>query len=127
MSTFQEIGIKISTIGTPIAIHLRKGTVPPPKSDSITKPIILIELPAGVATPPINAAIVMPSMSALPKLDSPGVNPSFLRTPRASVIQIAQAGTSDMIDEIAAVPNMNAKTTFFVLVPDRSSSQWANR
>ncbi len=86
-------------------------------------PRTLIELPAGVATPPIRAAIGMPTMTALAKLDRPFSAPTRDTTPNPITMKTAQAGTSEMIVEVAAVPTMRAITTRRLSVPARSRSQ----
>ena len=53
----------------------------------------------------------MPIISALPNDDCPGT--ALIRTSSGSamLIQMAAAGTSDMMVEMAAVPTMKARTT----------------
>ncbi len=86
-----------------------------------------MELPAGVATPPMSAANGIPIIKAFAKLDRPGVSPIFPKRPSASAIKIAVAGTSDMMVEIKHVPTMNTSTTRRLSVPAFDSNHSEKR
>ena len=105
-STQAATGSRTATIGTPIAIQCRNGMRAPPFCSIIIRPSRLIELPAGVPTPPIRAATGMPIIRARPNCD-PGRSSSLSRMPTAMAMKIAAAGTSDTIIEIRPVPIMN--------------------
>ena len=100
----------------PITIHERNGIRGTPFCSMIDIPSKLIELPAGVPTPPINEPIGMPSMTALPKFD-PGLMPIFWKIPSAMAMKIAAHGTSEMIVERSPVPIIITERTRFVPVP----------
>ncbi len=117
----------IKAIGTPIAIQCRNGTRTPPNFSMNSMPRMLIELPAGVATPPISDATGMPIITALPNRDSPGRTSFSAKSPSAIAMKIAHAGTSDMMVEIAAVPTMNASRMRRLSVPARASRVSAKR
>ena len=84
---------------------------------------MLTELPAGVVTPPMSEPIGTPIMIALPIEDFPGSRFSRDITPSPMLMKMAQAGTSEMTTEVAAVPTMMAVTTRRLSVPARASSQ----
>ena len=64
-----------------------------------------MELPAGVPTPPMSAAMGIPIITARPKRD-PGRSPSLSRMPTAMAMKMAAAGTSETTIEMAPVPIM---------------------
>ena len=90
----------------PIAIQCRKGTRAPPFCSMIDRPSRLIELPAGVPTPPISEPIGIPIMTALPNCE-PGRMFSLSKMPSAMAMKIAAHGTSETIVEIRPVPMTN--------------------
>ena len=59
----------------------------------------------------------MPIISALPNDDCPGTALIRASSGSAMLIQMAAAGTSDTMVEIAAVPTMNASTTRRLSLP----------
>ena len=69
----------------------------------------------------------MPIIRALPNDDCPGTALIRASSGSAMVIQMAAAGTSDMIVEIVEVPTMNASTTRRLSLPDRVRSATAKR
>ena len=99
-------GSRTTIIGMPIAIQFRNGTRAPPFCSIIVNPSRLIELPAGVPTPPISEPIGMPIMIALPN-DEPGRMSSLSKIPSAIAMKIAAHGTSDTIIEMMPVPMTN--------------------
>ena len=93
-------------MGMPIAIQWRNGTRAPPFCSIIVKPNTLIELPAGVPTPPIKAPMGIPIMTALPNRE-PGASFSLSKMPSAMAMKIAVQGTSDTTVETRPVPITN--------------------
>lgn len=120
-------GSSTTTMGTPMTIQSRNRTVTSPYSWMKKMPRMLMELPAGVATPPMRAANGMPIMRALAKDDRPGVNPILSNRPTARAMKMAVAGTSDMMVETRHVPTMNTSTTRRLSVPAFDSSHSENR
>ena len=102
-STQAAIGSRMATIGMPIAIQWRKGTRSPPACSIMTRPSRLMELPAGVPTPPMSDAIGIPIITARPNCD-PGRRPSLSRMPTAMAMKMTAAGTSETTSEMAPVP-----------------------
>ena len=80
---------------------------------------MLIELPAGVATPPMKEKRTGSDHHRLAerRLTGHGVDGGEQR--QRHVIQMAAAGTSDMTVEIVEHPTMNASTTRRLSLPDR--------
>ncbi len=93
-------------MGMPIAIQFTNGTRSPPCWTMISSPSRLIELPAGVPTPPTRAPIGMPIMIALPKRE-PGSMPSLANMPSAIAMKMAAAGTSETIIDKVPAPSTN--------------------
>ena len=125
-STQAATGRRTATIGMPIAIQCRNGTRSPPACSIMTRPSRLIELPAGVPTPPISAAIGIPIITARPKRE-PGRSPSLSRMPTAIAMKMAAAGTSETTREIVPVPMTNTYTARVASVPARAISHRAKR
>ncbi|GLI17942.1 hypothetical protein MTHERMOG20_23960 [Moorella thermoacetica] len=79
--------------------------------------MILRPLPAGVAIPPIAAAIGIPNIKALPKFDFPGRQPFFCRRGYAILEKITAVGMSASTLEIIAVGNIKLSRTLSVFCP----------
>ena len=120
-------GSSTTTIGTPMTIQSRKRTVTSPYSWMKKMPRMLMELPAGVATPPMRAAKGTPIITTFANDDRPGVSPILSKRPTARAMKMAVAGTSDMMVDTRHVPTMNTHTTRRLSVPAFESSHSEKR
>ena len=115
------------TIGSAMTTQSRNEMDVPVACCRIFMATTLNELPAGVAMPPVTAAMGMPIMRQRPRLDFRGSALAAFRMVSAKPRNRTVQGTSDMTVDTSVVAIMKPKTILRELAPVQPSSALMRR